>query len=204
MITGSGDSSCLMNAGDCCGIAGGGIGDEIFNLGLLALLWKVNMPPGLGRFGSVVVVLPRRRGFMAGIGGDGLAILRLLFGGRPTSGTEDVLEIRVGSEIMPLVTDFFRLPAPGVVRPELAGGVCRPDRGGCGDGKDVLRLGDDIETGGCHVPIAECIPGFGEGLGASKAGISGESIIGLLSSEGDICGRLRLRSLPLDPLIMAS
>ena len=45
--------------------------------------------------------------------------------GSVTKGTDEVLDRKVGSEIMCLLTDFLRPPAFGVVRPLLVG-VMRP------------------------------------------------------------------------------
>lgn len=81
------------------------------------------------------MVFPRRRGFIAGTGGVAIWPGRGLMGS-PTRGTEEVLEMKVGSEIIPLVTDFLR--AAAVVGRFSSTGVERPVGGGCictpGDG----------------------------------------------------------------------
>ena len=81
---------------------------------------------------SVLVVLepvpirPRRRdGFMNGIAGTeeslelGLPLRREAPGGRSTVATVYVVEMKVGSEIMFLLTDRLRPRREGVVRPSV-------------------------------------------------------------------------------------
>lgn len=93
-------------------------------------------------------VLARRRGFMAGIGGIGFWLGCGPFGS-PINGTEEVLDMKVGSEIIPFTIDFFRIP--GVGRPST--GVTRPAVGGCGigptgDGRaDVMADGELASPG---------------------------------------------------------
>jgi len=65
------------------------------------------------------------------------------------SGTEEVLEMNVGSEIIPLVTDFLRVPA-GVDRPST--GVERPWLGGGGSGPTGDGRADCTAEGGADKP----------------------------------------------------
>lgn len=109
------------------------------------------------------IVLPRRRGFIAGTGGVAICPGRGLTGS-PTNGTDDVLEINTGSEIIPLVTDFLRTPK----------GVDRPLAAGCieitGEGSAELVAepgpGNPAESPGGSGLMGECENGGrGEGLG---------------------------------------
>jgi hypothetical protein len=84
-----------------------------------------------------LVLCLRRLGFIMGRGGEEPSLESNVAepevglescSGNPTSGTEEVLDRKVGSEIMFLVTDFFLLPIPGVVRP-VEVGVVRPVEG---------------------------------------------------------------------------
>lgn len=82
--------------------------------------------------GLSLAVLPRRRGFMAGTGG---ATGEVTLCGSCTKGTDDVLDTKVGSEIMVLVTDLFRLNGPvGVPRPLALDPALEFERGP-GDGR---------------------------------------------------------------------
>lgn len=84
------------------------------------------LPPKLLKM-LCVVELPRRRGFCSGSMGAGprTSCSTVCPLGRVIRGTDEVLERKVGSEIMCLLTDFLRPPALGVVRPLLVG-VVRP------------------------------------------------------------------------------
>jgi hypothetical protein len=83
-------------------------------------------------------------------------------------GTDDVLEMNVGSEIMPLVTDLFRCPS-GVPLPSI--GVERPSVVGYWDPTGDGRADDGVggkpgDRPGVKGLIGDCGKGgLGEGLG---------------------------------------
>jgi hypothetical protein len=66
--------------------------------------------PPYTELGAARSFVPRRRGFMAGTGGEAMGLGRGdgMPPGRSTRGTEEVEDTRVGSEIIPRVTDFLR------------------------------------------------------------------------------------------------
>lgn len=109
-----------------------------------------------------VVVCRRRRGFIGGRGGVSMPLLRLAPGGRPTVGTFDVQEMKVGSEILVLSMErFWRVVCPvarwgrdcacwiaaavAAESPAMSynGGVALAEKGGAaGDGRGAPILGE--------------------------------------------------------------
>lgn len=88
-------------------------------------------------------MLPRRLGFIAGTGGAKIGSTGgPPFCGKFTSGTEEVLETKVGSDIMALTIDFFLAPA-GAARPGSVG-VMRPLPTDAGFGECKADSGGDI------------------------------------------------------------
>lgn len=110
--------------------------------------------------------------------------------GRPTKGTDEVELMKVGSEIMFLLTVMRRRLPPGVTRPVSAPGVVRPfvvgaagkgPVGGAGDGGNAELLdmagegapgkeGGRGDVGRPRPPADEPMGGRGEGRGAPIAG----------------------------------
>jgi len=147
-------------------------------------------------------VFPRRRlGFIAGTGGVAICPGRGLIG-NPTRGTDEVLEMKVGSEIIPLVTDFLRAAAAGRLS---STGVERPVGGGCicktGDGR-AETFADGGSRGGAEnpgdIPGAKGLMGVmgewgnggrGDGLGA-PAGIGPFLKVGVLPPMVGVADRL--------------
>jgi hypothetical protein len=135
------------------------------------------------------LVFPRRRGFMAGTGGEAIGLGRGEGAplGSSTRGTEEVEERKVGSEIMPRVIDFFRSRI--VVR--LDGGrfgVLRPS------GLTWLGMtGDGIAEVEAEAGLAKAADGGAPGapkgdIGEGGKGGRGEGRGGALPGGRFICG----------------
>ena len=112
--------------------------------------------------------------------------------GRCTSGTVDVLDTNFGSEIMPFVTDFLRVP-DGVALPGIADGVVRPFvlLATAGFGEGMADDGGDIGVTNCDWWTPS--PGLGEGLG------DGRGVKPLAMSRGPAGTRLLALKYDLSP-----